>query len=433
MSKKHEKFIAFINACKSHYHVVLQCTNKLDDNGFMPLYEQDDWQLKDGGKYYVVRNHSSIIAFVYNANCKGAQIIATHSDAPSFKIKPNAIKNKSNFEMLSVEGYGGMICSSWLDIPLSIAGRLMVNDHDTYKSIIVDIDDDSCLIPNVAIHLNKDINNGYKYNIHQDMNAICAKRNDETFTSYLERSCKLKSGSIIDADLYLYNRVSARTWGDSGCYVSGQHLDDGACVFASIEAFIEASTSSNYVLPVFACFDNEEVGSLSYQGASSTFLKDTLQRMQKGSKSQSFSQFCANSMIISADNAHVTHPNHPELSDENHPIYFNKGIVLKSNASMHYTSDAFSSSILMKLCDECKIPYQRYVNRADVRGGSTLGNLLMANTSINCVDVGIAQLAMHSSYESMGTKDLEDMQILMKAFYETAIIKQKDQFILQKG
>ncbi len=420
-----KEMISLLNQSYSTFHVVKNIKDRLLKEGFLPLDEKENYKLEPGKNYFVTRNDSSILAFSIPNKLSDfhMQITATHNDSPSFKLKPNPIKKSYNLMQLNTEPYGGGIYNTWFDKPLSIAGRVYVSEGGKITSHLLNIDKDLLIIPNVCIHMNRSINSGYNYNPAVDTLPIMGEyKEDFDFNEYLLSQLKIKKGKVISHDLFLYNRQKASLIGRKEELLSSGREDDLTATYSALLGFLSAKKSKH--ISVFASFDNEEVGSLTKQGANSTFLKDNLARILKclGAKKDDFEKAMAKSFMLSIDNAHANHPNHPELSDKTTDVELNKGIVIKYNANQSYTSDAISSSVVKYLCEEEKISYQEYTNRSDLRGGSTLGNLSESEVSITTVDIGIAQLAMHSSYETLGTKDIEDMVKLTTSFFSKDIL-----------
>ena len=408
----------------STFHVVKNIQDQLLVNGYIKLDEKENFSLELGKKYFVTRNDSSIIAFQLPTVLKDfhMQLSATHNDSPTFKLKPNPVKKVFNLIQLVTEPYGGGIYNTWLDKPLSIAGRVFVKSGNQIKSHLLSIDKDLAIIPNVCIHMNRNINSGYNYNPAIDTLPIMGEWHDGfDFNKFLLEELQLKDGEVISFDLYLYNRQKPAYIGINKELLASGREDDLAATYTTLDGFI--NSEQNKHISVYASFDNEEVGSLTKQGANSTFLQDTLKRIVKclGGKQDDYQKAMASSMMLSIDNAHANHPNHPELSDKTTDVELNKGIVIKYNANQSYTSDALSSSIVKVICNENNIPYQEFTNRSDLRGGSTLGNLSESEVSLTTVDIGIAQLAMHSSYETLGSKDLSYMSTFVKAYFDRNI------------
>lgn len=422
--KNIDKMINLLSKSYSTFHVVKNIEEELISKDFIKLEENENFNLEKGKNYYVKRNDTSIIAFKIPTKLKDfhIQLSATHNDSPTFKLKPNPVIKNKNLITLVTEPYGGGIYNTWLDKPLSIAGRILVKSKNKITPYLLNVDEDLLIIPNVCIHMNRSINTGYNYNPAIDTLPIMGQWDDNfDFSKFLLSKLNLKEGEIISHDLFLYNREKPTLIGINKEFLSGGREDDLTATYSALIGFIESKTSNH--ISLYASFDNEEVGSLTKQGANSTFLKDILRRIITllGGKDDDFEKAMAGSMMLSIDNAHANHPNHPELSDKTTNVLLNGGIVIKYNANQTYTSDALSSSIVKSLCKDIKINYQEYTNRSDLRGGSTLGNLSQSEVSITTVDIGIAQLAMHSSYETLGAKDIDDMIRLTKAFFNAEI------------
>ena len=414
------KMLDFIDASPTCFHVVDNLKKELVKNGYVELSEKEEWNLKAKGKYFVTRNDSSIISFrIPKKDFKGFYMIASHSDSPSFKIKENPeMEAAGAYVKLNVERYGGMLCAPWFDRPLSVAGRVFVKGKKGIESRLVNVDRDLVMLPSLAIHMNREANDGYKYNAQTDMLPIFGdEASKDSFFDVIAKSAGVKKDDILSHDLFLYNRVKWTTWGANNEYISCSRLDDQECVYSSFDGFLKGKEKEN--VPVHCVFDNEEVGSGTKQGAASTFLKATLVRINEclGRTTEQYYTALANSFMVSADNAHAVHPNHIEKADPvNRPV-MNKGIVIKYNANQKYTTDAFSAAFFKNVCEKAKVPYQTFTNRSDTVGGSTLGNISTTQVAVDTVDIGLAQLAMHSPYESSGAKDPEYLAKASKEFY----------------
>ena len=338
-------------------------------------------------------------------------IIASHSDSPTFKIKENPeMECGHHYVKLNVERYGGMIYAPWLDRPLSIAGRVIIKDKETNKlqSKLINIDRDLVLIPNLAIHMNRDINSGYQYNPQKDLLPLYGNLSaKDTFMKQIADAAEVSEQDILGHDLFLYNRQKASIWGASNEFVSAPRLDDLQCVFASVEGFL-AGQKQTY-MPILSVLDNEEVGSTTKQGAASTFLRDTLFRICTvfGMDTQDYFIALSKSFMISADNAHAVHPNHTDKADPVNRPYLNEGIVIKYNANQKYCTDGISAAMFKDICKQVDVPYQTFTNRSDMAGGSTLGNISNTQVAVDTVDIGLPQLAMHSPYETAGVYDTD--------------------------
>lgn len=405
-----EKLLDFIEKSPTAFQAVDEMQKRLTENGFEVLSEKEYWKLVPGGKYLVTRNNSALIAFcIPEKESRVFHIMASHSDSPSFKIKENPeIKVDNSYVKLNVEKYGGMLMAPWFDRPLSVAGRVIIRRNGGLKEKLINIKRDLVMIPNLAIHMNREANNGVSYNPQKDLQPLFAVGNtDRTLLEIIAEQTGVKKEDIISHDLFLYNRMPGTVWGADREFVSSARLDDLQCAFASMEGLLRAQNHES--IAVHCVMDNEEVGSGTKQGAASTFLKDTLLRinMGLGRTYEEYLMTLAGSFMVSADNAHALHPNYTDKTDPtNHPV-LNRGIVIKFNANQKYCTDAVSAAIFKELCTKAGVPYQTFVNRSDIAGGSTLGNISNTQVPMNTVDIGLPQLAMHSPYETAGVKDTE--------------------------
>lgn len=451
----------FIKASPTPYHAVAHIREMLTDAGLTPLTESEKWALEPGRGYFVTRNGSSLIAFkVPKGGFSGFMMAAAHCDSPCFKIKENATLSDGAYARLSVEKYGGMLCSTWMDRPLSAAGRVVVRTEKGAAVKLADLSEPCAIIPSVAIHMNRNANDSASFNPAVDMlplfaaenvpyaaadcgssenigtacNAPCSGLSDpvgagdaahggESFRSRAARAAGVCESDILSADMFLYNPQPPVEWDG---FIAAPRLDDLQCAYAAVRAF--AGSTPAGAVPVCCIFDNEEVGSQTKQGAASTFLADTLRRicLALGISGDGYQRCIASSFLVSCDNAHAVHPNHPEYMDKNHAVYMNRGIVIKYNANQRYTSDAVSSAIFKLMCERAQVPVQYYANRADMPGGSTLGNIANTQVSLNTVDVGLPQLAMHSAYETAGALDTAYMVRALSLFFGSALHMDSD-------
>ena len=421
MSKAYAKEILnLIDKSPTAYHVIANARDILDAAGYTGLKENEGWKLEAGGKYYVTRNDSSLIAFaVPKPDYKGFRIIASHSDSPCPKLKEDLESRKDGYVRLDVEKYGGMLLAPWFDRPLSVAGRILVRDGEGIKSILVDLDKDVAVIPSLAIHMNREANKGYSYSFQKDMLPIVGTTSGEkTVMSMVAEAAGVEEKDIIGQDLFMYIREKGTVWGCDDEFIGSSRLDDQECVWCTLTGFTEAE-SSEYV-NMLCIFDNEEVGSRTKQGADSDFLANLIDRINDnlGRSREEYYTAYANSFMISADNAHALHPAHKEKYDPVQSPKMNEGIVLKFSARQSYTTDGISAAFVRKLCEDSNIPYQVFVNHSDEPGGSTLGNISNSHVSVNTADIGLPQLAMHSSYEVAGIKDIEYLREFAKAYYQ---------------
>ncbi|MDY3015625.1 MAG: M18 family aminopeptidase [Blautia sp.] len=416
-----EKLLTFIRKSPTAFHAVDTMKNILAEQGFQELFEKDYWKLIPGGQYMVTRNNSALIAFSIPENApRRFHIMASHSDSPTFKIKENPeITVEKAYVKLNVEKYGGMLMSPWFDRPLSVAGRVIVSEKGEIKEKLVDIDRDLLMIPSLAIHMNREVNSGYTYNPQKDLLPLYGTAGtEETFGKTLAEAAGVREEDILSHDLFLYSRTRGAVWGAEKEFVSAGRLDDLQCAFASMEGLLSGEKKKS--IAVHCVMDNEEVGSGTKQGAASTFLKDTLLRINSGlgRTYEEYLMSLADSFMISADNAHALHPNYTDMTDPVNRPLLNKGIVIKYNANQKYCTDAVSAAIFKDICTRAEVPFQTFVNRSDMAGGSTLGNISNTQVPVNTVDIGLPQLAMHSPYETAGVKDTYSLIKAAELFFE---------------
>lgn len=415
-----EKLLNFLKESPTAFHAVENMKTRFLEEGFVELKEQEHWHLEKGGRYFVMRNGSALIAFsVPQQEVWKFHITASHSDSPSFKIKEDPEMNVTDaYVKLNVEGYGGMLMAPWFDRPLSVAGRLVVRENGMLAEKLVNVDRDLVMLPSLAIHMNRKVNEGYSYNIQKDMLPLygCGEAKD-SFWQNIADAAGVEKEDILGHDLFLYSRSEGTIWGARNEFLSSGRLDDLQCAFASMEGFLNGKKQES--IAVHCVLDNEEVGSGTKQGAASTFLRDTLMRINTG-LGRSYEEYLmtlAGSFMISADNAHALHPNYTEKADPVNQPVLNGGIVIKYSANQKYCTDAVSAAVFKDLCEKADVPYQSYLNRSDVPGGSTLGNISNSQVAVNMVDIGLPQLAMHSPYETAGVKDTWYLCRVLEAFY----------------
>lgn len=412
--------IHFIAKSPSTFHAVRGIKAALLYAGFTEIREEDTWQIKKGGKYVVTRNGSALMAFtVPQEGAEAFHITASHCDSPTFKIKEDPEIADGPYVKLNVEGYGGMIMSTWLDRPLSVAGRLLVTENGHLAEKLVAIDGTMLVIPSVAIHMDRSVNQHKEWKVQKDMLPLYGMTGAKTpFMDVIAAAAKVRAEDILAHDLILYSRVPGTIWGEEREFISSPKLDDLQCAFACFRGFTQGQKEK--YISVYALFDNEEVGSATSQGAASTFLANTLERLARslGYSYDETMAMIARSFMISADNAHSVHPNHPEYADPvNRPV-INGGIVIKYSAAQKYATNAFSAAYFKKLCKDHDIPTQTFTNQSDNPGGSTLGNISNTVIAMPTVDIGLPQLAMHSSYETAGVKDTAYLVDAVTKFYE---------------
>ncbi len=413
------KCLSYIDESVSAFHAVMALEKRFLEAGFSQLKEKEDWKLEEGGAYYVKRSESSILAFrIPDRKPLGFSIAAAHSDSPTFKVKTNPDMTLECYAKLNTEPYGGMIYASWLDRLLSVAGRVVYKGENGPESKLVNIDEDLLVIPNVAIHMEREMNKGFTYNPQTDLLPLWGTGADLKLEEKVAQAAGLEPEDILGKDLFLYVREKGKLAGATKDLMVSPRLDDLTCAFALGESMTEASPQ-NYI-PVCAVFDHEEVGSGTERGAGSTFLQDTLKRivLLLDGREETYYKWLAESFMISADNAHALHPNHPEKAYAGSKPVLNGGIVIKYHGGMKYTTDAYSEAVMKLLCKEAEVSYQTYQNRSDIAGGSTLGNVSSRLVSIPCVDIGLPQLAMHSAVETAGSRDVEDLIKVLNVFFD---------------
>lgn len=410
----------FIAESPCSYHTVAAVRRRLDEAGFTRLRENERWELAAEGGYYVTRN-ASIIAFrLPNCQAKSLHIIASHSDSPSFKLKPDPELWSCGTLRLNVEAYGGMIRRSWFDRPLSVAGRVLVEDGGVLREKLVYVDRDLLMIPSLAIHLSRDAAPSEKISVQGELLPLLGMKEDG-WSRVLGEAAGAAPERILGADLFLTCREQPTVWGADSEFFSAPRLDDLACCYASLAGFLAAEPAEH--IAVHAVFDNEEVGSRSLQGAESDFLASAMRRACRalGVDDEAYAALLADSFLVSADNAHALHPNYAGKYDPVNRPSLNGGVVLKHQAGQRYTTDAVSEAVFKTVCRRCGVAVQEYANHSDVAGGSTLGNCSITQLSVRSVDIGLPQLAMHSAYETMGASDAGALADFAAAFYAEAL------------
>ena len=418
----------FLDQSPSRFHAVDCLRRELEGAGYTPLSEGRGWSIVPGGKYYAVRGGSALIAFrVPAGEARGFMISASHSDSPSFRIKENAeLAGPEGYLRLNTERYGGMLFAPWMDRPLTVAGRVLARTGEGIETRLVYVDRDLLMIPNVAVHMNRAANDGFKYDPKCDMVPLMGLGTEKgAFRAVVAEYAGCKAEDILGTDLFLCPRQKAMVWGAGNEFVSSPRLDDLQCAWGCFRGFMAAEESAS--IPVFALLDNEEVGSLTKQGADGTFLADVVARVCAALELDRAAA-TANSFLVSADNAHAVHPNHPEYHDATHRPAMNAGVVIKHG--VRYATDGVSQAVFTALCQKAGVPVQHFANRSDLPGGGTLGLISTSHLSVNTVDVGLAQLAMHSCYETAGAKDADYLVQAMTAFYAASFREEDGRFTL---
>jgi aspartyl aminopeptidase len=412
----------FIERSPVSFAAVREAEAMLTQNGYARLSFTDPWTLQPNGKYFVTRNGSSLIAFTVPEHAHpGFMIAASHSDSPSFKLKTDCeVVAVDHYLKLNTEGYGGMIVSSWFDRPLSLAGRAIVKNGSAFETRVVTFDRDLCIIPNVCIHFNREINNGYKYNKAVDTLPLLSNSTEKgVIRALVAEQLGVEPDAIVSMDLFVINRTRGSLFGADNAFFCAPRIDDLQCAYTTLAALLESDMPK--AIPVYALFDNEEVGSETKQGAASMLLFDTLTRIA-AYYGRTLSEMLPASLMLSCDNGHALHPNHPELSDAKNAPHLNGGVVIKHNANQRYATDALSEALFTEICNRADVPVQHFANRSDIAGGGTLGSISNTRVSLKTVDIGLAQFAMHSAVETGGVKDTDYMVRAVKAFYESALV-----------
>lgn len=421
-----EKLLSFIDASPVNFLAVRNVCNTLLDNGFVQLHAEE--ALKDlPEKFFITKNNSAVFAFHLGRQSMadaGFRVIAAHSDSPTFRIKPNAeMIGEGGLLRLNSEAYGGAILNTWFDRPLSLAGRVILRSADALnpQTRLLNIKRPLLVIPNLAIHFNRQVNDGVKLSKQKDMLPILGYVNDRLeadglLVRLIANELQIEKEQIIDFDLYLYDTTPACLVGLNNEFISSGRLDDLSMVHAGIEA-MTAESAKPEATKVLAIFDNEETGSGTKQGAGSNFLMSLIQRivLAQGGSLDDYYRSVEKAFMVSADNAHGFHPNYAEKYDPTNHALLGGGPVIKINAAQKYATDAMSAAVFQQICERAGVPCQRFVNSSDIAGGSTLGNILTSSIAINGVDMGNPVLAMHSVRELASAADHENC---IKAFTE---------------
>ena len=421
-----KQLLDFIDASPTMFHTVASCIDRLEKEHFSFLNPSTSWSLQAGGKYYTTINDSCVIAFCINSTdveSEGFKIIGTHGDAPGFRIKPNPQMQTENYIKLNTEGYGGGLLNTWFDRPLSVAGRVALKSEDLLHPVtkLVNIDKPILVIPSLAIHMNREANNGVKLNKQKDTLPVLTYTNEPASTNLmldlLAQTLNVSTEDILDADLYLYPYEKSMCVGLNDDFISAPRLDDLSMVYSGLEAILHNTSKKG--ISMFVCYDNEEIGSHTKQGADSPFLIRTMERilLALGKTREALFMALENSFIVSGDVAHLSHPNYMEKSDPTNAVLPGNGPAIKVNANFSYTTDSDSFAVFAGICKANNIPFQVFVNRSDERGGSTIGPIAASHLGIRSVDIGTPMLAMHSARELMATNDFIYTVKAMTAFF----------------
>lgn len=426
-----QDLLHFIDASPSPWHAVNTTKQRLSTSGFIALSETEAWQLKVGQSYYVTRGDASIIAFTIGQKPlleTGFRIVGAHTDSPSLRLKPHAAYSTNNLLRIGVEVYGGPILATFTDRDLSIAGRVMVRTNTGFEARLVKFDDAMLRLPNLAIHMNREVNDkGLVLNKQTELPLIFGESEagveaEQQFLAQIAAELKVKTKDIITFELNVFDTQKGTFWGKDQAYIANSQLDNLASCHAAIEALLAVKNPASTSL--CALFDHEEVGSESTTGANGSFLADVIQRiaMSQSLNEEEKLRALANSFFISADMAHAFHPNHPNAYEPCHHVLVNQGVVIKNNANQRYATNAENAARFISLCESANVPYQQYAHRSDLGCGSTIGPIVAAQLGIASVDVGAPMWAMHSIRESAGVLDhLYMTQVLIKFFQTESI------------
>ena len=425
MNKIAQELLDFTATCTSPYHTVLTSEKLLVKEGFEQLTMQEKWSLTPGGRYYVKVFDSALFAFrIGKKNTRGIKIAAAHTDFPCFRVKPNPEINTEGYGTLNVEAYGGMIVSTWMDRPLSLAGKVALKGKDPFNPDvrIVDFKRPLLSISSLAIHMNREVNDGYKWSKQKDVLPLAEMLGEDSkdkkfFNKFLAKELKCQTEDILSFELSAYPVETGCFFGLKDEFLSAGRLDNMTSVKACLDGIIASKATKG--IQIAALFDNEEVGSRTKQGADSAALMQILERIyatNEHSEEELLTDMAAGFML-SVDVGHALHPNYKDKCDPTNKPVLNGGFLIKQAASQAYAGDADAVAVVVGLCKENKIPYQMFVNNGDIKGGSTLGSMESARLSMRTMDVGVPLLAMHSSRETMGAKDEEALQGLLCAFF----------------
>lgn len=427
-----QEYLRYTKTATCPFGVVKEAEEYLKKAGFYSIKPEDEWNIERGKGYFMNLYGSSFIAFYVGQEFSSdgrLTIAAAHSDQPCFVIKPNAVMESGKYRKLNVEAYGGAILNTWLDRPLGIAGIVAEKGSDAFHPHVrvVDFKRAMLVIPNMAIHFNRDVNKGVELNKQKDMlpllgmmEAYVSDKMEEKdyLLRLLSEETGIKAEDILDYQLYLYNFEDGMTVGVNHDMLLAPRIDNLASVFACVKAVTSGKNESG--LNVIAIFDNEEVGSRTKQGAGANLFAGILERIYAALsvERETFLRSVNGGFFLSVDGAHAVHPNQSEKYDPTNPVYLNDGIVLKRAANQAYATDAVAAGIIKEICGKNNIAYQEFVNKSDSAGGSTLGAIASTLLPMRMADVGVPMLAMHSSMETMGTKDLEALVRLVTSLFE---------------
>lgn len=432
-----KRLLDWLDESTSNFLVARTIIRELRDRGFREIKQNEEWDIKPGGKYFMVKNGSAVFAFTTGKGLSsfknGNRLIAAHCDSPCLRLKPNPeIYGDGGVVSLNVEKYGGGILYTWFDRPLSMSGRITVKGDKMMepREIVFDLKRPIATIPHLPIHFNRNVNEGNPISVQKDMKPVVGYFPYEFIRDAIERKgivlnliakeCNVSVEDILDYEVSLYPCMKAQLCGINNEYIESGRIDDLSMVFAGLEALLNTCDEEIDNMRMLAVFDNEETGSGTRQGAASPVLRDMLERIceRLGGNSEDFHIGVANSFMISADDAHAWHPNYSERFDPtNHPV-IGGGPVIKINSNCKYMTDSVGAAIFKDLCNEAGVNYQMFVNHSDIAGGSTLGNILTSQLDFKGVDVGAPIWAMHSAVETCGVSDHLDFVKVFETYWK---------------
>lgn len=424
---KTDEFYAFLDNSTSPFYVVKNCSEILDRAGFRCLSFEDTWSLQRGGSYYIKLYDTALFAFTVGKSVSKDMILriaAAHTDFPSFRIKPNPEMREKGYIRLNTESYGGMVLSSWFDRPLSFSGKVSLRSEQLFKpkEVLIDIKKPLMVIPNLAIHLNREVNNGVEIDKQKDVLPILGMADEDIhnyFINHLAKHLEVSAEDILDYDLFIYNLDKACTVGAYDEFICAPRLDDLSSVYALIHGIIGQVDDKD--IHMICLFDNEEIGNRTKQGSASLFTTMLLEKIFQslGKSRMDLYEVLHRSFILSVDVAQAYHPNYGAKYDPTNTAELNKGIAIKIDTAQRYAYDTGAIAIIQQLCEDYNIPYQKFVNRSDATAGGTMGPVISTQLPARALDIGVPLLAMHSAMETMGIKDLDSIIRLMEVFFST--------------
>ena len=422
MPSLNDELLTFIGKSPTPFHAAHNMSVLLGENGFKQLEEGDDWSQTKPGRYYAIRNQSSIVAFVLGSSNPietGIRLVGAHTDSPCLRVKPNPATHKHSYLQLGVEVYGGALLNPWFDRDLSLAGRVTYSDGSSIHNRLINFDRAIAVIPSLAIHLDRDVNSSRSINPQKHIPPIILQT-DEAFSieSLLQAQLQEEhnvTGKILGYELSFYDTNPPAFVGANSDFIASARLDNLLSCFIGLKALLSADGT---VTSMLVCNDHEEVGSASAAGAQGPFLKSVIERLFSDSESRH--RITANSLLVSTDNAHGIHPNYADRHDANHGPILNQGPVIKINANQRYATNSETEAYFAHLCDQANVPYQKFTNRTDLACGSTIGPITATEIGVKTLDVGVPTFAMHSIRELAGSKDSNHLNSVLSSFFNIA-------------